>query len=472
MPNEPAVRFEGVVRTYRTPTGEVRALRDVTATIPSGGVSVVVGPSGSGKSSLLRLVAGLDRPTSGSIEVRGVEIGHASARARRAVRRSTVGYVFQRPSDNFVEHLTVAQHLRLAAGANSDDDAVVAMAGSLGIGSLLERLPRELSGGEQQRAAVAQALASGATLVVADEPTAQLDVDAAEAVLDRIAHVAAQGITFVLATHDRSVMAMAEHRITLEHGVVAAEGARPDLALGHAVAPALRWPDPAVPQDAWLDDDAEVVRMRGVRRSFGDGDQVVHASRGVDLAVASGETIGLVGRSGSGKTTLLNLAAGWDVPDAGTIDRPGGDAPDWHDVAVVPQHLGLMDELSVRENVDYPVRLAGLLQERLPLVDDLLETLGLTTLQRRSVREISLGEQQRTSVARAVVMGPTLLVADEPTAHQDAGWGAAVLGVLREAAVAGSGCVIATHDADVLGAVDRTIRIDDGRIDDGRIDDG
>jgi putative ABC transport system ATP-binding protein len=467
LPDELAVRFEKLVRTYRTPTGEVRALRDVTATIPAGGVSVVVGPSGSGKSSLLRLVAGLDRPTSGSIEVMGVEIGHASARARRAVRRTTVGYVYQQPSANFVEHLTVAQHLRLAAGANSDDDAVLAMADSLGISRHLERLPHELSGGEQQRAAVAQALASGAALVVADEPTAELDADAADAVLDRIAHVAGQGITFVLATHDRSVMAMADHRITLEHGLVATEGARSGLAITE-VAQALRWPDPAAPQDAWLgDDDAEVVRMRGVQRSFGDGEQVVHALQGIDLTVASGEAIGLVGRSGSGKTTLLNLAAGWDVPDAGTIDRPGGDAPDWHDVAVVPQHLGLMDELSVRENVEYPARLAGQLEERRPLVDDLLEHLGLTTLQRRSVREISLGEQQRTSVARAVVMGPRLLVADEPTAHQDAGWGASVLGVLREAAVAGSGCVIATHDVDVLGAVDRTIRIDDGRIDDG-----
>lgn len=207
--------------------------------------------------------------------------------------------------------------------------------------------------------------------------------------------------------------------------------------------------------------------MRGVQRSFGDGEQIVHALHGVDLAVASGETIGLVGRSGSGKTTLLNLAAGWDAPDAGMIDRPGGDTPSWHDVAVVPQHLGLMDELSVRENVEYPARLAGRLEERRLLVDDLLETLGLSGLQRRSTREISLGEQQRTSVARAVVMRPTLLVADEPTAHQDAGWGAAVLGVLREAAVAGSGCVIATHDVDVLGAVDRTIRIDDGRLADG-----
>ena len=187
----------------------------------------------------------------------------------------------------------------------------------------------------------------------------------------------------------------------------------------------------------------------------------------VDLDAAPGEVVALVGRSGSGKTTLLNIAAGWEVPDEGEVERPGGGDPTWSDVAVVPQHLGLMDELSVRENIEYPVRLAGESAARRDLVDDLLEQLGLSALQRRSPRETSLGEQQRIAVARAVVLAPALIVADEPTAHQDAGWGAAVLRTLGEASLAGSCCVVATHDADVLGAVDRTVRMSDGRLVDG-----
>jgi putative ABC transport system ATP-binding protein len=470
LPSDEAVRFEGVVRTYRTPTGEVRALRDVSATIPRGGVSVVVGPSGSGKSSLLRLVAGLDSPTAGSIEVMGVEIGHASSRTRRAVRRSTVGYVFQRPSDNLLGHLTVGQHLRLASRSGSAGDRdVMATADALGIAHRLDHRPDELSGGEQQRAAVAQALASGATVVVADEPTAELDSEAADAVLARIAELARHEVTFVLATHDRAVMAIADHRVTLEHGVVAGSEASASRVHEPEGWSTLRWPLPGSPETRWLADASRpVLSMTGVTKTYGRGDEEVHALGGVDLHVEPGEVVGLVGRSGSGKTTLLNVAAGWDVPDAGAVDRSGGSAPGWGDVAVVPQHLGLMDELTVRENVEYPARLARCLEERRDLIEDLLERLGLAGMQHRSPTETSLGEQQRTAVARAVVLAPSLLVADEPTAHQDAGWAAAVLRTLSDATLAGSACVVATHDPDVLGAVDRTIRIADGRLDEQR----
>lgn len=470
MPSDDAVRFEGVVRTYRTPTGEVRALRDVSATIPRGGVSVVVGPSGSGKSSLLRLVAGLDSPTAGSIAVMGIEIGHASSRTRRAVRRSTVGYVFQRPSDNLLGHLTVGQHLRLASRSGSAGVRdVMATADALGIAHRLDHRPDELSGGEQQRVAVAQALVSGATIVVADEPTAELDSEAAEGVLARIAELARHEVTFVLATHDRSVMAIADHRLTLEHGVVAgSEASASGVHEPEGGSSALRWPVPASPGTRWLADAIQpVLSMTGVTKTYGRGDEEVHALDGVDLHVEPGEVVGLVGRSGSGKTTLLNVGAGWDDPDAGAVDRPGGSAPGWGDVAVVPQHLGLMDELTVRENVEYPARLARCLDDRRELIEDLLERLGLADMQHRSPTETSLGEQQRTAVARAVVLGPSLLVADEPTAHQDAGWAAAVLRTLGDAVVAGSACVVATHDPDVLKAVDRTIRIADGRLDEG-----
>ena len=468
MPSDDAVRLEGVVRTYRTPTGEVRALRDVSATIPRGGVSVVVGPSGSGKSSLLRLVAGLDSPTGGSIDVMGVEIGHASPRTRRAVRRSTVGYVFQRPSDNLLRHLTVGQHLRLASRSGSAGVRdMMATADALGIAHRLDHRPDELSGGEQQRVAVAQALVSGATVVVADEPTAELDSEAAEGVLARIAELARHEVTFMLATHDRSVMAIADHRLTLEHGVVAGSEASASAVHESEGWAALRWPVSGTPETPWLDDGSTVLRMAGVSKTYGRGDEEVHALDGVDLHVEPGEVVGLVGRSGSGKTTLLNVAAGWDDPDAGAVDRPGGSAPGWSDVAVVPQHLGLMDELSVRENVEYPARLARCLDDRRELIEGLLERLGLAGMQHRSPTETSLGEQQRTAVARAVVLTPALLVADEPTAHQDAGWAAAVLRTLGDATIAGSACVVATHDPDVLGAVDRTIRIADGRLDEG-----
>jgi ABC-type lipoprotein export system ATPase subunit len=457
-----AVRLRGVARTYRTPTGEVRALRDVTADLPGGVISAVIGPSGSGKSSLLRLIAGLDRPTDGSVQVGGIEIGRASSRVRRAARRSTVGYVFQRPSDNLVPHLDVADHLRLASrGGSLTRDEMLDVAGELGITHRLSHRSDELSGGEQQRAAVAQALASGASLILADEPTAELDSDSAEMVLRSIASLAARGVAFVLATHDPSVMAIADHRLELEHGAVVGtvpSGAQPT---DHLDRP-LRWPDRR--PGGWWPDDEPVLGLVDVDKSYGAGGDTVRAVDGATLEGRSGEVIGLVGRSGSGKTTLLNIAAGWERPDGGTVQRPGGAAPRWSDVAVVPQHLGLMDELSVRENIEYPARLEGRLEERRELIDDLIDRLGLSPLQGRTPPETSLGEQQRTAVARAVVLGPTLIVADEPTAHQDAGWTRAVLRTLTDATLNGGCCVIATHDATVLGSIDRAVGMADGRL--------
>lgn len=457
--------LEHLVRVYRSSSGEVRALRDVTASIPSGAVTALVGPSGSGKSSLLRLIAGIDTPTAGRITVQGHEIGRASARARRHLRRGPVAYVYQRPTDNFIDHLTVGEHLDLASrgGATGVDGAELLDA--LGIGDRADHLPDELSGGEQQRAAFAQALATGARLVVADEPTAELDTVSAEGVLDRIRALSDRGIGFVIGTHDPDVMAIAHGRLELEHGRV--KGSAPEEHPTDLIPfEPIRWPGDGAP--AWWDDGGSegvpTVDLQGVTKSYPHGDEVVHAVRDVSLSVASGEMVGVVGRSGSGKTTLLNLVAGWEVPDLGVAQVPGGSNPSWSDLAVVPQRLGLMDELSVEENVRYPARLAGTLPAMADLADDLIHRLGLAGFGRRYPKETSLGEQQRTALARALALAPRVLIADEPTAHQDAGWVERMMDVMRDAASRGTTCLIATHDRTLAPALDRVVTMSDGQL--------
>jgi ABC-type lipoprotein export system ATPase subunit len=453
-----AIRLEGLTRTYPTPTGEVRALTDVSAEMRAGVVTAIVGPSGSGKSSLLRLLAGLDRPDRGRIDVFGKELG-TSGRSRRAIRSSTIGYLYQRPSDNLIPHLTLREHLQLAGA--TDRAEIAEFVDALGIGDRLDHLPVQLSGGEQQRAAVAQVLASGASVIVADEPTAELDSGSAQRVLEGLADIVARGVTVVIATHDPSVMAIATDRIELDHGRLSGTSSEATASPGSNEP--LRWGTEPIAPDPFAERDP-ALELRDVERSFGVGATRVRALIDLQLTVMPGTLVGLVGRSGSGKTTLLNIAAGWDRPDAGTVARPGGDSPTWSDVATVPQHLGLIDELSVRENVEYPLRLLGTLGGAADLVDDLMERLGLSGFQRRLPRETSLGEQQRTAVARAIVARPALLVADEPTAHQDAAWGATVVRTLGETALAGTGCVIATHDRAVLGSVDHALHIEDGRL--------
>jgi putative ABC transport system ATP-binding protein len=193
---------------------------------------------------------------------------------------------------------------------------------------------------------------------------------------------------------------------------------------------------------------------------------VVHALDDVSLTLRAGELVGLVGRSGSGKTTLLNVIAGWEHADTGTIDRAGtcSATPGWEELAVVPQKLGLFDELSVRENIEYPARLHGRLEELGGRVEELMEDLGIAHLAARYPKETSLGEQQRTAVARALVLSPTLVLADEPTGHQDAASERRVLEAFGRAAAEGGCCLIATHNASLAPRLDRVLEMADGRL--------
>jgi ABC-type lipoprotein export system ATPase subunit len=212
-----------------------------------------------------------------------------------------------------------------------------------------------------------------------------------------------------------------------------------------------------------------LVEVRGVRKSYARGSESVHALAGVDLRLDSGELVALVGRSGSGKTTLLNVLAGWEQPDSGTVSWKGSARTSmrslpWEGIAVLPQSLGLIEELSVRGNVQLPARLAGRLATEDERVEQLIAHFGLQELAGRPPEEISLGEQQRTALARAVVLRPELLLVDEPTGHQDATWATRVIAALNVAAGEGTCCLVATHSDEVAAYASRTLHMEDGRI--------
>ena len=218
---------------------------------------------------------------------------------------------------------------------------------------------------------------------------------------------------------------------------------------------------------------AALLEARRVAKTYLRGAEEVHAVDGLSLTLWRGELVGLVGPSGSGKTTLLNLMAGWEKPDAGDLvwlSGQGDSSPDrlsWSDLALVPQTLGLLDELSVGENIELPLRLGSRPSVGATRTDELLDGLGLSQLQERMPSEVSLGEQQRAAVARALVGAPRLLLADEPTGHQDADWATGVFRVLRASCDRGTTCLVATHNEEVFKFFDRILTMADGRLHDG-----
>jgi putative ABC transport system ATP-binding protein len=187
----------------------------------------------------------------------------------------------------------------------------------------------------------------------------------------------------------------------------------------------------------------------------------------LSFTAARAEMVMVRGRSGSGKSTLLALLVGWCEADAGTLERVGAWAADeewrrWDRTAIVPQVLSPLAELSVAENVELVLRLAG--EARLSAAGraaGVLDALDLGPLAHQAAMETSLGQQQRLAVARAVVAQPALLLADEPTSHQDAGHAQLVLAALRGCRDAGSAVIVASHDDAVRDAADRVVDLDD-----------
>ncbi|HXQ55207.1 MAG TPA: ATP-binding cassette domain-containing protein [Actinomycetes bacterium] len=210
-----------------------------------------------------------------------------------------------------------------------------------------------------------------------------------------------------------------------------------------------------------------VVEAVSLRKSYRRGPEQVQALRQADLLLRAGELVALVGPSGSGKTTLLNLLCGWEQPDGGRLSwwsTPGRQDLPWREVAVMPQDLGLVGELTAAENVELPLWLTGQLEQGRTAVADLLGRLGLARHADRLPAEMSLGERQRVALARAMIVRPRLLLADEPTAHQDADWAAAMLKAVRDLARQGSCCVVATHSQELPAGVDRVLTISDGEL--------
>lgn len=220
--NDTAISLRGLSKTYTEGELEHRVLIDVDATIPRGASIAIRGRSGSGKSTLLNLVGGIDTPDSGSVEVSGTTLTGLDEKTRTLFRRENIGFVYQ--AFNLIPTLTVADNVKLVLELNGikrrDAEARIdALLSAVGLAGRRDSLPDVLSGGEQQRVAIARALAHEPNVVLADEPTGNLDDDAAGKVLELLdTLVRQQGGTMLIATHSERVAAFCDKTLYLHGG--------------------------------------------------------------------------------------------------------------------------------------------------------------------------------------------------------------------------------------------------------------
>jgi putative ABC transport system ATP-binding protein len=218
----PILAAEGLTRTYRIGSGTVAALRSVDLALEAGDFLVVQGPSGSGKTTLINLLGLLDRPDAGRVLLDGRTVEGIGEEERADLRRDRLGFVFQ--TFSLVPVLTAAENVAwpMALRGTSEQEArlrSVELLERVGLGGRTEVRPDLLSGGERQRVAIARALANEPPVVLADEPTAHLDGEAAESILDLMAALNRErGVAFLVATHDARVVARAKRRLTLRDG--------------------------------------------------------------------------------------------------------------------------------------------------------------------------------------------------------------------------------------------------------------
>ena len=510
-----AIEARDLFRVYSTPEGDAAALQGLTLSVEEREVLVVLGPSGSGKSTLLRILSGLERPSAGAVSVFGQEVGKLRGRRLTEYRSRLLGYVEQHYARALDPDLSARELVGLQLGLGGADRVTRERRAD----ELLERVgladkrasrPPELSGGEQQRVAVCAALAHRPRLLLADEPTGELDAQSAQLVYGLIGELAReQGCTTVLVSHDVESTGVADRTIRVRDGrfseeagrdgseetlVVARGGwvrlpedllaragigerARAELA-GEQIVVSPAGPATSRPAEPELTplsvhaaDGRVVAETRGVRKAYGRGAHERVVLDGLDASFLSGKLVAVTGPSGSGKTTLLHILAGLRNPDEGealVLGRPLADLDREERAGLRRDHLAFIGQdpdltpfLSARENVELGLALRGVspeaAQER---ALEALAQVGLSERVEQRASRLSAGERQRVAVARALAARAELFLADEPTARLDEA-NALAVGALfaRFAREAGVAVVVATHDPLVVDQADATLAL-------------
>ncbi len=481
--------------------GQTWALDHLSMKVHAGEHLCILGANGSGKSTLGSILSGATAPDRGQVELMGRAVcsdtpdqgRQIDAEAYRQVRRS-IGMVFQNPEDQIVT--TVVQDdvafgpENLGLPRQKMLSCVPAALKQVDLQTRMNDDPTRMSGGQQQRLALAGSLAMNPGMMVLDEPGAMLDAAGRQEIQSILCRLTAKGTAVVHITHLLEQARQADRVLVLDHGRIVASG-RPDQILTRQDLPALVGePDqnPPTPGGA-SDTDAKtavddhtvpMVKLSDVSYSFPDADS--KALSQVNLEVAAGQTLAIIGRNGSGKSTLARLICALADPDSGSIqvaglplagpDRPKAKHLRRQNLKLLRQRVGYVMQYpehqlfadTVSQDIAYGPHNLGYGPEQVQQrVDDAMKLLGIGDLADRSPFDLSGGQRRLVAIAGVVACSPQLLVLDEVTASLDPQACARIMALLRVLHQRGVTIVMSTHaDREALDLADQTLLLEHG----------
>ena len=500
------IQMRDVTKTYETGDSQFLALKNVNIDIKPGEFLGITGKSGAGKTTLLNMISGVSNLTEGEVLFYSTNNGssgsaipiHTLDEDKLALwRGKNLGIIYQ--SFELMPTLSLVENVMLPPDFLGSYHPIVTKERALELLELVEivehayKIPAHISGGQKQRVAIARALVSDPPLIIADEPTGNLDSVTAETIFQIFEKLVERGKTVVMVTHDESMAQRFSRMLQIVDGVVSSPNGkqsknktgelsglpasktsdRKPASVSEAVVPC----DEAVPPSPREQKQGHpAIVLRGVDKVYENAAGKFQALKSIDLQLSYGQFISIVGKSGCGKSTLLNMITGIDHPTVGEViidnkliyEMSESQRALWRgrNMGVVFQFFQLLPTLTLLENTMLPMDYCRMypFYERPARAMELLKLVGLEEQAHKLPTAVSSGQQQSAAIARALATDPSIILADEPTGNLDSFSAENILNLFEKLATEGKTILIVTHDPSITQRTDQTIILSDGEI--------
>jgi len=478
------LNVKNLSKTYKTGNLITKALDNVNLQVKKGEFVAIVGPSGSGKTTLINCLGALDFPDSGQIlynintKGEGKDITEMKNKEQKRMRLNEIGLIFQ--FYNLFPVITAFENVelpQLLAGVNSKKRKARTekLLTSVGLKDRMEHLPTQLSGGEQQRVTIARSLVNDPLILLADEPTGELDTETTLQIIKIFLKLKSEGHSILMVTHNLRIAQAADRILTLTDGKITGE-----TIAGKSIeeeTQGKRKESELISMDNYDIDPTAMIQTINLEKRYNISKRYeIKALDGVNINIKKGEFVSVMGASGSGKTTLLNMIGALDNPTNGAVYINGINVANMDDnqrtnlrleqIGFIFQFYNLVPVLTAYENVELPMVYAKKPKSvRKETVERALKLVGLSDKKDFLPSELSGGEKQRIAIARSICNEPAILIADEPTGELDTKMGMEIIQLLHNLnKELNQTILMVSHDPTVGALAERTLVMRDGRI--------